>query len=111
MKQKIRNVAAAYRDAMISEYESYKGAGRKKDADHVAEVLRTEYDYEVEPEPEPEKKSSDGDGPEKRPEADLRQTTAEPKPPEAAVEPKPQPAARKTASSRTAAKKTAVKDA
>ena len=43
----IRDVQADYMAAMIEEYNSYAGSGRKEDAAHVAMVLKYTFDYDV----------------------------------------------------------------
>lgn len=78
----IRDTQGAYRAALVEEYESYKRAGRRSEAAHVARVLREQYGHDVEPAPEPE-------APVERPEPEVKETAAAAPPPEAAVEPKP----------------------
>lgn len=96
-----RNVGDAYKAAMIDEWRSYVTAGRTAQAEHVAEMLRVEYDYDVR-----------GGSRKKKPEEAKEQAvvpapaenTAAAKPAEAVVEAKQEE--RKPAP-RTAAKKTA----
>lgn len=94
----MRDIEAAYKDALIEEHAGYVRAGRTAEAEHVAEVLKDRYDHDV-------AKSGPGasaaSGPEKV------ETTAAARPPEAAVESKP-PAKKVAASPKTAAKKAAA---
>jgi hypothetical protein len=86
-----------YKQALIDEYESYSRAKRTEDAAHVAEVLREQYGYDVEKHAEP-----------------APRTTAEPRPPEAAVAAKPEPASmeeKPTAAKKAVAKRAASQSA
>lgn len=91
-----RDIKAVYRDAMVTEYESYKTAGREEDAAHVAAALKDRFDYDVDgssgpvEKKEPEKELAVPDVPER----------ADAKLPETAAEPKPAQAAKKTAAPR-----------
>lgn len=76
----MRDIEAAYRDALIEEHASYVRGGRTAEAENVAEVLRKRYDHDVNAKTEPAKKPEASAAPER---ADAE------KPPEAAVEPKP----------------------
>jgi len=80
----MRDIEAAYKDALIEEYEGYMRAGRSEDAEQVAAVLKGDYGYDVvKPDGEAKKASTP-------------ETKAVPRPPEAAVEPKPEPASAAT---------------
>jgi hypothetical protein len=89
-----------YRRALVEEYESYVRADRTEEAEHVAGVLREQYGYDVDEQA--------------RPKEPVQQTEAEPRLPEAAVAPKPEPptaeakpsGAKKAAAKRVPAKPT-----
>lgn len=83
----MRDIQRAYQDAMVAEYEALTRAGRKEEAAHVKQQLAEQFGY-----PDGEVAANES----------VRESTDEPKPPEASVEPKPgrrgprQPAGRKT---------------
>lgn len=98
----MRDIDADYKAAYLADYEAYRQAGRDKDADRVARILRDQYGHDV---------AAADDGPVEKQEPQTEpvtpETTAAARPPEAAVEPKPP--AKKTAPARkTAVKKTAA---
>lgn len=71
----MRDIEAAYKDALIEEHAGYVRAKRTAEAEQVAQVLRDRYGYDVDGEskketPAPEKADAE-------------------RPPEAAVDPKP----------------------
>lgn len=80
----MRDIKAAYEEALVEEYDSYVRAGRSEDAKEVARVLKEQYGHDV------AKRDSDGDDKGKKPEPkpELERADVE-KPPEAAVDPKP----------------------
>lgn len=43
----MRDIEAAYKDALVEEYEGYVRAGRTEDAEHVAGLLKDRYSYDV----------------------------------------------------------------
>jgi hypothetical protein len=43
----MRDIEAAYKDALIEEYEGYMRAGRTDDAEHVAGILKDRYSYDI----------------------------------------------------------------
>ncbi|WP_329214804.1 hypothetical protein OG352_05215 [Streptomyces sp. NBC_01485] len=93
----VRNVNEDYKQAMIREWEAYAGSGRTERADYVAGVLLAEYDYDV----------TGGSEQEKAVIPSAPENTAAVKPPEAAVEPKPETVRQELApAKKTAAKKT-----
>lgn len=77
----MRDIEAAYKDALIEEHAGYVRAGRTEDAEHVAATLKDRYDHDVTNEgieaPAPEPKKAEAE------KADAG------KAPEAAVDPKP----------------------
>lgn len=81
----MRDIKAAYRQAMVEEYEAYRRAGRDAEAEHVADVLRERYGHEVAPE---------ADAPERADAERPPENTAKPKP---ARTPAKRPAAKKAA--------------
>ena len=77
----MRDIEAAYKDALIDEHEGYVRAGRTAEAEQVAEALKDRYDYDVD--------KRDGDAKkEKEPSSAPERADAE-KAPETAVDPKP----------------------
>lgn len=80
----MRDIEAAYRDALVEEYEGYARAGRTKDAEHVAGILKDRYSYDVAGETE----GDDGKKAAKESSQVPEKAEAE-KPPENAVDPKP----------------------
>ncbi len=80
----MRDIEAAYKDALVEEYEGYVRAGRTEDAEHVAAILKDRYSHDVVSE-------SEGDGAKKTAKESPQpaEKAAEEKPPEAAVDPKP----------------------
>lgn len=76
----MRDIEAAYKDALIEEHASYVRASRTAEAEEVAQVLRDRYGHDVDGEGGNEKSEKETPAPEK--------AEAE-KPPEAAVDPKP----------------------
>lgn len=95
--KRTRDIDGDYRNAYIAEYEGYVRVGRHEAAENVARLLREQYGHDVDAEQAHTE-------PPVSPEATTVETTAEARPPEAAVEPKP--AAKKAAPRKTAAKKT-----
>lgn len=79
----MRDIEAAYKDALLEEHASYVRAGREAEAEHVAGVLKGQYGHDV-----AKKSNEDGGEKEKKPEPAPERADAE-KAPEAAVEPKP----------------------
>lgn len=77
----MRDIEAAYKDALIEEHASYVRANRTAEAEQVAQVLRDRYDHDV-------AIKGDGGAKEKSPEPAPERADVE-KPPEAAVDPKP----------------------
>lgn len=73
----MRDIEAAYKDALVEEYEGYVRAGRSDDAEHVAGVLKDRFGYDA----------GRAKAEEAAPAAPEKAT--EEKPPEAAVDPKP----------------------
>ncbi|MFF7966756.1 hypothetical protein ACFZC3_15490 [Streptomyces sp. NPDC007903] len=97
----MKAVDERYKAALIDEYQSYVRAKRTKDAEHVAQVLRDQYDYDVDAQDDETKSAK----PESKDVGAAPETTSAGSPPEAAVEPKPAPANDDT---KQAAKKTAA---
>jgi hypothetical protein len=87
--RKTRDVDADYRTAMIAEWKAYDGSGRTREADHVAKTLREQYGYDVDAQ---KAKKADGDDGKETRQQGPPETTARESAPEAAVEPKPEPA-------------------
>jgi hypothetical protein len=86
----MRDIEAAYKDALVEEYEAYVRANRKADAEQVAAVLKDRYDHDV--------AEQDSDTEEKKPSPAPERADAE-KAPENTAEPKPRRTPRaKTAS-------------
>lgn len=89
----MRDIDAAYKDALVEEYESYMRAGRGEEAEHVAHELRDRYGVDVAPGP-----------------VETLVERADQKPPEAAVPPAPNPRSEpgivRSPAKKTAAKKT-----
>lgn len=86
----MRDVHGDYKRAYLEEYEAYRRVGRDEEAERIAGILRDHYGHDVD---------DAGDGgvvaaPER---ADAA------RPPENTAEPKPAPAARKTAAKKPAA--------
>lgn len=77
----MRDIEAAYKDALIEEYEGYVRGGRTAEAEQVAEVLKGRYNHDV------AKKGAAAE-PEKKADSAPEKADAE-KAPEAAVDPKP----------------------
>jgi hypothetical protein len=80
----MRDIEAAYKDALIEEYEGYRRAGRTEDAEHVADILKDRYGHSV----ASESKGDDGkaaakEAPQPAEKADME------KPSENATDPKP----------------------
>ncbi|MEH0442451.1 MULTISPECIES: hypothetical protein [unclassified Streptomyces] len=98
-----RNIKNAYRAALIDEYESYRRAGRKAEADHVARVLLAEHGHDVRGDGKTEKEAAVESSP--------PENTASTAPKETAVEGKPDTARQDSAPARkaAAAKRTAAK--
>lgn len=86
----MRDIDAAYKDALVEEYEGYVRAGRSADAKQVAAVLKDRYDHDV--------AKQDSDTEEKKPSPAPERADAE-KAPENTAEPKP----RRTARGKTSA--------
>lgn len=77
-KPSVRDEKAAYKAALIEEYEGYKYRGRQKEAAKVAAVLKKHYDHEVE---KPAKKTAKkAAAPERADVEKAPENTAEPKP-------------------------------
>jgi hypothetical protein len=96
----VKAIDDRYKRAMIEEYEGHVRARRTELAEHVAQTLLDQYGYDVDAqeddEPQdPAETADSGPAPE---------TTAAASPPEAAVEPRPQPPTAETKPA--AAKKT-----
>lgn len=83
----MRDIEAAYKDALIEEHASYVRANRTAEAEQVAQVLRDRYDHDVADKGEAEK-------PKKAEQAPAAERADAAKPPEAAVDPKPRRAPR-----------------
>lgn len=94
----LRNIDDVYKKAMISEWEAYDRSGRTEQASYVAEVLLAHYDYDVHAGVEEEKEEAVV--------PPAPENTAAVKPPETAVEPKPDTVRPQTPAKKTAAKKT-----
>ena len=77
----MRDIEAAYKDALIEEHAGYVRANRSAEAEQVAQVLRDRYDHDV-------TRKSDGGEKVKEPEPAPERVDAG-KAPEAAVDPKP----------------------
>lgn len=100
----MRDIEAAYRDALVEEYEAYVRASRKADAKQVAAVLKDGYDYDVaEPDGDAEQEKKPSSAPERADAEKAPENTAEPKPQPASAEAKPT-AAKKAAAKRAPAK-------
>jgi len=78
----MRDIEAAYKEALVEEYEGYVRAGRTEDAEHVAGILKDRYGYDA------GKRNAEEAAPV------VSEKAAEEKPPEAAVDPKPRRAPR-----------------
>jgi hypothetical protein len=76
----MRDIEAAYKDALIEEHASYVRASRTAEAEQVAQVLRDRYDHDVDGE--------SGEKSEKAESAPTERADAE-RLPEAAVDPRP----------------------
>ncbi|MFB7736171.1 hypothetical protein ACFC08_17655 [Streptomyces sp. NPDC056112] len=80
----VRDEDADYLAARIADYQAYRRAGQKQRAAAVADVLRTQHGYNVD--------DDKGDKePAAAPDPAVPETTAVAPPPEAAVEPAPEP--------------------
>jgi hypothetical protein len=100
----MRDIEAAYRDALIEEYEAYVRANRKADAKQVAAALKDRYDHDVaEPDGNAEQDKKPAPAPERADAEKAPENTAERAPQRASAEAKPT-AAKKTAAKRTSAK-------
>jgi len=73
----MRDIEAAYKDALVEEYEGYVRAGRTEEAEHVAGILKDRYGYDA------------GKRNAKEAAPAVSEKAAEEKPPESAVDPKP----------------------
>lgn len=59
----MRDIHGDYRRAYIEEYEAYQRVGRTEDAEHIAGILRDQYDHDV-TQQEPELERADHKAPE-----------------------------------------------
>jgi hypothetical protein len=80
----MRDIEAAYKDALIEEHASYVRANRTAEAEQVAQVLRDRYDHDV----------TRGGDDEQADQAPTSERADVEKLPEAAVDPKPRRAPR-----------------